>query len=246
MLKDITLGRYYCSESLLHHLDPRTKLFSLLCFVVSVFVVRDYVGLSVLFLILSAGIIVSKVPIGYMLRGLKSIAIIVLVADAINIFSVPDGLSKAIVVTLRMVLLIFASNLLTLTTKPKDIADGIEKSFSPLNVHSFATMVSIAFRFIPILTSEAEIIMNAQKSRGADFEHGSLVKRTKALVSIIIPLFVSSFRRADDLAMAMDSRLYGTGKASRLHPLKYRVSDWIVKLLALTVLAVSVFWRVYA
>ncbi|MCF0261846.1 MAG: energy-coupling factor transporter transmembrane protein EcfT [Sphaerochaetaceae bacterium] len=230
MLRDVTLGRYYQAQSLLHSLDPRTKLAMLVLYIVSISLIKTPAGCILSFAFLLVMLLLSKVPLSYMLRGLGSVVIVVLIVDIIDLVFANSSLWKIVLITLRMVELVLFSNLLTLTTKPKAIADGLEKALSPLEkikfpAHDFATMISIAFRFIPILTEEANKIMTAQKARGANFEKGSIIKRAKALMPILVPLFVSAFRRADELAQAMDSRFYGSGKATSLYPLKYDKND---------------------
>lgn len=249
MLKDVTLGRYYPTSSFLHTLDPRTKLVGVLLYIVSVFLARDPVGLVCTFLFLCFLIAQSKVPLRYMLKGIRSIVFIVVFTDVMNILFVEDGLWKSILITVRMVEIVLGSNLLSLTTKPKEIAAGIEKGLGWMKrihipVHDFATMISIAFRFIPILTDEADRIMEAQKARGADFESGNLVRRAKALMPILIPLFVSAFRRADELALAMDSRLYGSGEPTSLHPLSYKREDCVSYVSVLLYFLLILLWRV--
>jgi len=250
MIKDVTLGQYYPTSSPLHLLDPRVKLFGLLIYIVMVFVASDVTGLFLCFAALLLLMILSNVPFSYVVRGLKPILVIILITDLYNIFFVDDGLRKAIITTLRMIEVVWFSNVLCLTTKPKDIASGLEKSLGFLNkiripVHDFATMIVLAFRFIPILSSEAVRIMEAQKARGADFEKGNLIQRAKALIPIVIPLFVSAFRKSDSLAMAMDSRLYGTCEPSVLHSLKYgkndSVSYIIIAIFAVLVILSKVF-----
>lgn len=226
MLKDVTLGRYYMTDSILHRLDPRTKMVITIAYIVMTFFCNSILTCALSFAVLCLLVFLSKVPLKYMVKGLRAIFIIVLITDLINIFFVPNGLWKAFIVTLRMVEIVFASNLLALTTKPKVLAEGIEKGLGWMKalhvpVHDFATMICIAFRFLPILTQEADRVMEAQKARGADFESGNLIQRAKALMPILIPLFASAFRRADELSQAMDSRLYGSGETTSLHPLNY-------------------------
>ena len=250
MLKDVTLGRYYPTTSPLHNLDPRTKLFGLLVYIVLVFLASDITGLVLCLACLVYLMILSNVPFRYVLRGLRPVIIVVLLADILNILFVNDGLKKAIYLTLRMFEVIWGSNVLCTTTKPKDISSALEKSLGFLKkfgvpVHDFATMIVLALRFIPILSNEALHIMEAQKARGADFESGNLVKRAKALFPLIVPLFVSAFRKADSLAIAMDSRLYGSCEPSVLKPLKYGKYDYISYFLILCVLLLSILTRIF-
>lgn len=250
MLKDVTLGRYYPTTSPLHSLDPRTKLFGLFVYIVLVFLASDITGLVLCLACLVFLMILSKVPFRYVLRGLRPVIIVVLLADILNILFVNDGLKKAIYLTLRMFEVIWGSNVLCTTTKPKDISSALEKSLGFLKkfgvpVHDFATMIVLALRFIPILSNEALHIMEAQKARGADFESGNLVKRAKALFPLIVPLFVSAFRKADSLAIAMDSRLYGSCEPSVLKPLKYGKYDYISYFLILCVLLLGILTRIF-
>jgi energy-coupling factor transport system permease protein len=250
MLKDVTLGRYYPTSSALHSLDPRTKLFGLLVYIVLVFLAQDLSGLILCLASLILLMILSNVPFKYVLRGLRPILLVVFLADILNILFVKDGLKKAIYLTLRLFEVIWGSNLLCTTTKPKDISAALEKSLGFLKklgvpVHDFATMIVLALRFIPILSNEALHIMEAQKARGADFESGNLVRRAKALFPLIIPLFVSAFRKADSLAIAMDSRLYGSGESSVLKPLKYGVCDFVAYIIIFVVLTLGILARIF-
>lgn len=241
MIKDVTLGRYYPVKSSLHTLDPRTKLLGLFVYIIFVFISNDFTSLFLCFSALVLLMALSNVPLKYVIQGLKPIFVIILITDLYNILFVDDGLKKAIITTLRMIEVVWGSNVLCLTTKPKDIATGLEKSLGFLKkihlpVHDFATMIMIAFRFIPILSTEAVHIMEAQKARGANFENGNPIQRAKALLPIVIPLFASAFRKADSLAIAMDSRLYGTSEPSVLHSLQYEKND-IVSYLVIFIFA---------
>lgn len=249
MLKDITLGRYYSISSVLHSLDPRTKIVFLTFYLVSVFFANSLATCIFTATVLAVLIVLSKVPLKFMFRGLRTIAVIVLVADLINILTVEQGLVKSAIITLRMVEIVLASNLLTLTTKPKDIADATEMLLSPLKkikvpVHDFATIIAIAVRFIPILTTEAQTIAEAQKARGADFESKNLFKRVKTFSSVLIPLFALSFKKADELADAMDSRLYAAKNPTRLHLLLIGEYDILSFILTAEYVAVFILWRV--
>ena len=234
MLKDINLGRYHHGSSFLHRLDPRTKLLFLVVYIVCVFLACSVLQCALCLLVLVALIVLSEVPLSFMFRGLRTPLVVLLIVDCLNLFLLDDGLRVSILLTLRIIEVVLASNLLTLTTLPKQIADGLEKSHSWLRifrvpVHDIATMVAIAFRFIPILTQEARDLMDAQTMRGADFSHGGLVKRARALCPLAVTVFASAFRRADETALAMDSRLYGLSSSSdcrsRLHPLVYTRED---------------------
>jgi len=239
MLRDITLGQYYPADSVIHKLDPRTKLFATLLFIISVFSFDGIVGFIVMTAFLFGVIALSKVPLSFMLRGLKAIMILLVIAGLFNLFLTPgqvlwsiwkihitrEGLRNAVLMTIRMVYLIMGSSVMTLTTTPNQLTDGLEKALKPLQkinvpVHEIAMMMSIALRFIPILIEETDKIMKAQMARGADFETGGLVKK------LLVPLFVSAFRRANDLALAMEARCYVGGEGrTKMIPLVYHKVD---------------------
>ena len=245
MLRDITLGQYYPADSVIHKLDPRTKLFATLLFIISVFSFDGIVGFIVMTAFLFGVIALSKVPLSFMLRGLKAIMILLVIAGLFNLFLTPgqvlwsiwkihitrEGLRNAVLMTIRMVYLIMGSSVMTLTTTPNQLTDGLEKALKPLQkinvpVHEIAMMMSIALRFIPILIEETDKIMKAQMARGADFETGGLVKKAKNMVPLLVPLFVSAFRRANDLAMAMEARCYVGGEGrTKMIPLVYHKVD---------------------
>ena len=244
MLRDITLGQYYPADSVIHKLDPRTKLFATLLFIISVFSFDGIVGFIVMTAFLFGVIALSKVPLSFMLRGLKAIMILLVIAGLFNLFLTPgqvlwsiwkihitrEGLRNAVLMTIRMVYLIMGSSVMTLTTTPNQLTDGLEKALKPLQkinvpVHEIAMMMSIALRFIPILIEETDKIMKAQMARGADFETGGLVKKAKNMVPLLVPLFVSAFRRANDLALAMEARCYvgGEGRTKMIPPVYHKV-----------------------
>ena len=245
MLRDITLGQYYPADSVIHKLDPRTKLFATLLFIISVFSFDGIVGFIVMTAFLFGVIALSKVPLSFMLRGLKAIMILLVIAGLFNLFLTPgqvlwsiwkihitrEGLRNAVLMTIRMVYLIMGSSVMTLTTTPNQLTDGLEKALKPLQkinvpVHEIAMMMSIALRFIPILIEETDKIMKAQMARGADFETGGLVKKAKNMVPLLVPLFVSAFRRANDLALAMEARCYVGGEGrTEMIPLVYHKVD---------------------
>ena len=231
MLKDINLGRYYQTSSFLHSLDPRTKLAFLLIYIVCVFLADTVLQCALVLLALVALIALSRVPPAFMFKGLRTLAIVLLIVDVLNILLLDDGLRFSILLTLRLIETVLASNLLTLTTRPGEIADGLEKGLGWLKVfkvpvHDMATMVAVAFRFIPILTQEARDLMDAQRMRGASFDEGSLIRRAKTLGPLTITVFASAFRRADELSLAMDSRFYNySSKPGKLDPLSYRRED---------------------
>ena len=247
MLKDITLGQYFPGNTFIHRLDPRTKLIYTLLYMICLFIVQGPVGYGLAILVFAAEVIISKVSLKTMFKGLKPLTFIIVFTALINIFYNKDGkellsfwiftvtdagIIKAIQMVIRIMLLVLSSFLLTYTTTPMALTDGIETLLSPLKklhvpVHEFAMMMSIALRFIPTLVEEADRIMNAQKARGADFETGSLIDRAKALLPLLIPLFVSAFRRADELAIAMEARCYQGGEGrTRMKKLKMTGRDY--------------------
>ena len=264
MMKDITLGQYFPGNSILHRIDPRMKLVLTLCFIVLVFLPQNWWGLLAvgLFLVLVLGL--SRLPIRLMWRSTKPVLFLVLFTSILNILYVHDGtplwpggfittggLQSAAFIAIRIICLILGSSLLTYTTTPTALTDAIERLLSPLKVirvnpHELAMMMTIALRFIPTLMEETDKIMSAQKARGADMESGGLLKRVKALIPILIPLFVSSFRRAYDLAMAMECRCYqgGTGR-TRMKQLHTALRDWLALLVYLAVGAGIVLLNIY-
>ncbi len=247
MLRDITLGQYYNADSVIHKLDPRTKIVGTFVFIISLFIFRSFLATAVAAIFLISMIKLSKVPFSYMVRGMKSIVFILLITVIFNMFLTPgipvfkiwnfsitdEGLKIAIFTAIRLVFLIIGSSLMTLTTTPNNLTDGLESLMSPLKifrvpVHEVAMMMSIALRFIPILMEETDKIMKAQEARGADFESGNILERAKALIPILVPLFVSAFRRANDLAMAMEARCYRGGEGrTKMKPLSYNRRDHV-------------------
>lgn len=264
MLRDITLGQYYPTDSVLHKLDPRVKLLGTLVFLVSLFLFQNFTGYVVATLFLVSMILLSKVPFSFMVKGLKAIIILLLITVLINLFMTPgepllsfwklkitkEGIYTAIFMLFRLVYLIIGSSLMTLTTTPNNLTDGMEKALTPLSkikvpVHEIAMMMSIALSFIPILLEETDKIMKAQMARGADFESGNIFRRVKNMIPLLVPLFISAFRRAGDLAMAMEARCYrgGSGR-TKMKPLKYHLRDLIAYLiLALYLAAIIVIPR---
>ena len=245
MIKDITLGQYYSTKSFLHSLDPRTKIALTFSYLLSLFLFQNFIGYFLAFLYLGMMIALSGVPLKYMLRGMRSIFVLLLFTVVLNLFFTPgellaswwifkisrEGLRMALLMGLRLSFLIVGSSIMTFTTTPSRLTDGLERVMLPLKfigvpVHEIAMMLSIALRFIPILADETDKIMKAQISRGADFESGGIVKKVKGLVPLLVPLFVSAFRSAGDLAMAMEVRCYRGGDGrTKLNPLKYKKSD---------------------
>ena len=246
MIRDITLGQYYPSNSPIHVLDPRVKIIATLLFIIELFIVDNFIGFAICAAVLGAVIIVSGVPLSFILRGMKPILFILFFTFALNIFMVKgeviwswgilhitkEGIRIAVFMAIRLVLLIVGSSMLTLTTKPLSLTDGIERLLSPFArlgfpAHEVAMMMTIALRFIPTLLDETDKIMKAQQARGADFETGGLIKRAKALIPVLVPLFVTAFRIAQDLAMAMEARCYRGGEnRTRMHEMKLRGRDF--------------------
>lgn len=245
MLRDITVGQYLPMESAIHHMDPRFKIIVSLIFIGSLFAVNSLLGYGVVIAFLAVMIATSKVPFKYIMRGLKPILFIILFAFGLNIFFTPgkelfhfgfvtiteEGLRQAFFMGMRLILLIIGTSMLTLTTSPIELTDGIEACLSPFKrfgvpAHELAMMMTIALRFIPTLLNETDKIMKAQMARGADFESGNIVSRAKSLIPLLVPLFISAFRRADELAMAMEARCYrgGVGR-TRMKQLKYTKLD---------------------
>lgn len=251
MLRDITIGQYYPAQSKVHALDPRVKLFGTMIFLISLFVNDTLWGYMLATAFLAFCIYMSKVPFKYIMKGLRAILFLLVFSVIFTVFFTDgdvifklgfikvteQGLIKGAKVIVRLIYLIIGSSLMTLTTTPTDIADGLEKSFRPLNyikipVHDVAMMMSIAFRFIPILTDETDKIMKAQMARGTDFETGGFMKKVKNMIPLIVPLVVSAVKRALDLATAMEARCYrgGSGR-TKMKPLKYKAADYITYLL---------------
>lgn len=245
MFDSITLGQYYQTDSALHRLDPRVKLVGTFAYLIALFVVDSWVGYLLAALFLAAMIRLSNVPFRYIVRGMKTILFLLLITVCFNLFLTPgeviwqfgflkmsrEGLSFAIKMALRLSLLILGSSIMTLTTTPTQLTDALESLMRPLKkvhvpVHEISMMMSIALRFIPILMEETDKIMKAQIARGADFESRNLVKKIKSLVPLLVPLFISAFRRANDLAMAMEARCYRGGEGrTKMKPLVYQGRD---------------------
>ena len=254
MLREVTLGQYYPVDSVIHRLDPRVKLLGTVLFLISLFIVKSWIMYGV------------AVPFRFMTRGLKSIVILLLISVSFNLFLTPgevlvqfwilkitrEGLHIALMMGARLILLVLGSSLMTLTTTPNQLTDGLEKGLGVLKkvgvpVHEISMMMSIALRFIPILIEETDKIMKAQQARGADFESGNLLQRAKAMVPILVPLFISAFRRANDLAMAMEARCYHGGEGrTKMKPLRYAARDRIAYTLMFLYLGLSVVSRFVA
>lgn len=265
MIRDITIGQFFPGNSILHKLDPRLKIVITLMMIISLFVCNNIISLCFLFLLSLISIMISQISFKVILKGLRTIILIIVFTSVLQIFYNKDGIVlfkpfpnidfcitssgviNALFITVRIIALIFYSSLLTYTTSPTMLTDAIERLLSPLkiikiNVHSVSMMMTIALRFIPTLIEEINIIMSAQKSRGAELETGSLAKRAKALVPIFIPLFVSSFRRAYELAYAMECRCYnGNNGRTRMKIMKMSLKDYVTLILIFLIIAAVVY-----
>lgn len=263
MLKDITLGQFFPGDTLAHKLDPRTKLLVTVLYVVALFTAKSYIAYGVLILTLIVAVRISRVGAKALFKGLKPVLFIIAFTALLNLFYTPgtelchfwifritiEGVRAAITMMLRITLLIMGTFLLTYTTSPIRLTDGLESLLGPLKkikvpVHELAMMMSIALRFIPTLIEETDKIMSAQKARGADFETGSLIQRAKALLPVLVPLFVSAFRRADELAVAMESRCYhgGEGRTSMKQPKMLR-RDWAALIIGVVFLTAMIIMK---
>ena len=266
MISDITLGQFFPGHSFIHRLDPRTKILSALIYIVAIFVANTPGSFAVLTLTTLLFVFISKISLKVIVKGIKPIIFILIFTAIINVLLTggngepllsfwiieiyKEGIIKAAFMALRVILLIIGtSTLLTYTTSPISLTDGIESLLSPLKkvkvpVHIFAMMMTIALRFIPTLVEETEKIMNAQKSRGADFSSGGLIKRAKALVPILIPLFVAAFKRAEELATAMECRCYrGDKNRTKMKKLQFTGKDFVALFFVALILAVVIFSR---
>lgn len=248
MLKDITLGQYFPGNSLIHRLDPRTKLIALIIYIVALFSAGNWLSYGLVFTFLATCIGISQIPVKAFARGMKPLVLILIFTGILNLFFTPgetvllslwkitvtlEGVTRAIFMMVRILLLISGTFLLTYTTSPISLTDGLESLLGPLKkirvpVHELSMMMCIALRFIPTLIEETDKIMSAQKARGADFESGRLMERVKALVPILVPLFISAFRRADELATAMECRCYHGGEGrTKMKLLRYKRRDFL-------------------
>jgi energy-coupling factor transport system permease protein len=264
MIRDITLGQYYPGESWVHKLDPRTKIIGTFVYLIALFLVKDFIGFLIAVASISLVITISKVPLSFILKGLKPVFIIILFTFVINMFMTKgevligwkfleitrEGLYNAFFMAVRLVLLIIGSSILTLATKPIKLTDGIESLLGPLKkigvpAHELAMMMTIALRFIPTLLEETDKIMKAQMARGADFESGDIFKRAKSLIPLLIPLFISAFRIAQDLAMAMEARCYNGGEnRTRMTAMAYSKRDIVAVLGMIVFVAVILLERI--
>lgn len=264
MLKDITIGQYYPADSIIHKLDPRVKLVGTILYIVSLFLFRNW-GYLLGALALVTVIKLSKVPVSFMVRGLRAVVFLLFLTCVFNMIFTPgeilfsvwkikitrEGLRLSGKLAVRLVFLIMGSSLMTLTTTPNQLTDAMESLMRPMKkvhmpVHEIAMMMSIALRFIPILMEETEKIQKAQMARGADFESGNLIQKIKAMVPLLVPLFISAFRRANDLALAMEARCYRGGEGrTQMKPLRYMGVDKAAYAILFLYLAVSIALRVF-
>ena len=263
MLREITIGQYYPADSVLHRLDPRTKFLGTILYMVSVFVFHTAAGYIIAGGFLVLMIVLSTVPVRFIFRGLRAILFLLVITVLFDIFLTPgevvwewgflkatkEGIVLAAKMAVRLTLLVSGSSIMTLTTTPNQLTNGMESLMSPLQrirvpVHEIAMMMSIALRFIPILMEETDKIMKAQTARGADFEEGGLIRKVKNMVPLLVPLFISAFRRANDLAMAMEARCYhgGAGR-TRMKPLCYSRADYTAYVVLAAYMACAVWFR---
>ena len=258
MLKDITLGQFFPGKTIIHRLDPRTKLLMLIVYIVALFLAKSWCSYGLVLAFLVAVTVLGKIPFKAMTKGLKPMLVFIIFTAVLNLFYTKsgtllldwwifeiwsDGIITAFFMVMRIMMLVCGTFLLTYTTSPIALTDAMERLMNPLKklhvpVHELAMMMSIALRFIPTLIEETDKIISAQKARGADFETGSLMRRAKALIPILVPLFVSAFRRADELATAMECRCYHGGEGrTRLKVLRYAGRDWIAYFVGALLLA---------
>lgn len=265
MLNDITLGQYFPGKSPIHRLDPRTKILGVITYISTIFLAEDYLAYTILIVFAAMAVVVSGIPLRMVLKSIKPLWIIILLTLAIHVFTTPgtvifslgplmvtqEGSQMGILMSVRLVLLIAVSSLLTFTTSPIALTDGIERLLNPLRrlgvpAHELAMMMTIALRFIPTLLEEADRIMKAQIARGADFASGNILRRAKSMVPLLVPLFISAFRRADELAVAMEARCYRGGEnRTRMKELKMGAIDISAAVILIILVAVLVTVRAY-
>ena len=266
MLKDITLGQFFPGKSPIHRLDPRTKLVLLIVYIVALFVASGWASYLLMFVFLASCIAISRIPLRAIVKGMKPLLFVLIFTGILNVFFTSgeklivkfwiisvywEGIVRAFYMVLRILMLITGTFLLTYTTSPIALTDGLESLLSPLKrvhlpVHELAMMMCIALRFIPTLIEETDKIMSAQKARGADFESGNLVQRVKALVPILVPLFISAFRRADELATAMECRCYQGGDGrTKMKLLRYKPADYEAYAIGMALLAAVIVIRYF-
>lgn len=265
MIKDITIGQYYPANSIVHRLDPRVKLAGTFLFIISLFIFKSFYGYIAVALFFACIIKLSQVPFTFIVKGMKAVVVLLIFMMFFNLFFTPGdpvlrlsfikitdkGIITALFMGIRLTFLILGSSMMTFTTTPNQLTDGLEKIMRPLNrikvpVHEIAMMMSIALRFIPILLEETDKIMKAQMARGADFESGGILKRAKSLIPLLVPLFVSAFRRANDLAMAMEARCYRGGDGrTKMKPLRYSAIDSVAYLILMLYLGSTILIRIF-
>ena len=263
MIRDITLGQYYNTKSLLHSLDPRVKLRGIIFYVIALFIANSYISYLFAGIFLFICIKISNVPFSFIVRGLKSLLLLLFISVVFNLFLTPgelifsfwifnitvEGLNLAIKMAMRLMFLVLFSSLLTLTTSPKQLTDGIEANLSFLKrfkvpVSDIALMMSISLRFIPILVDEVDKIMKAQMSRGASFDDKNIIKKAKSMIPLLVPIFISAFRRANDLALAMEARCYNdSDNSTKLNPLKHKSIDYKAYIVLILFLIIMIFIR---
>ena len=264
MIREITIGQYYKGDSLLHRADPRMKIVATVLYIISLFVAKSLLSYALAAIFLFAAIRISTVPLSYMVRGLKAIFMILLFSVVVNMIFIKgrvlvdfklftityEGLTTAGLMAVRLIFLVMGTSIMTLTTTPNRLTDGMEELLGPLKkihipVHEIAMMMSIALRFIPILTEELDKIMKAQMARGANFDEGNVIQKLKSMVPILVPLFVSAVRRANDLALAMESRCYNGGDGrTKMKPLKYQKRDYMIYAAVIIYFAVLIALRI--
>lgn len=264
MIKDITIGQYIPGESFIHKLDPRTKISVSMLYIICLFIMDKFIGYTFIFGFLALVLFIAKIPPRYLYRGLKPVLFLIILTAVLNIFMIKGGsilfefgfiqvhqlgVRTAAFMALRLILLIVGTSILTLTTSPIELTDGIEMLLKPIGktiAHELAMMMTIALRFIPTLIDETDKIMKAQKARGADFESGGLIQKAKNLIPLLVPLFISSFRRADELAMAMEARCYrgGSGR-TRMKVLQFSLRDYMAFSIFALVFISSIFVRIF-
>jgi len=263
MLKDIIIGQYIPGNSLIHRLDPRTKILAVMIYMTALFIINNRLGYYSILLFSLAIMILSQVPFNYYLKGLKPLLIVIVLTIGLHIFMTPgtviaelgplqitkEGVKQGVFMGTRLILLVTVTSVLTLTTTPIALTDGIERLLNPFKkigvpAHELAMMMTIALRFIPTLIEETDKIMKAQMARGADFESGNILQRAKALIPLLVPLFLGAFRRADDLAMAMEARCYRGGEnRTRMKQLKYTTLDGVTFILTTVFLVFCIYTR---
>ncbi len=260
-MRDITLGQFVAGDSVIHKLDPRTKIGMMILYILMTFLVKKIYFLAIPFAYLVIELVLSGISLRYILNSLKPIRFLLIFMFLLNLFFTKgehvwldlgfwqltgEAVLQSCFLAVRIILLVAGASMLTLTTSPIALTDGIERLFAPLKIfhfpaHELAMMMTIALRFVPTLMDESEKIRNAQMSRGADFESGNIFKRVKSMIPILIPLFVSSFRKADELAIAMESRCYHGGEGrTRMHQLKFRLADLLAILITFAFVAVLI------